>query len=235
MMFLGIVGCYQALFFPILALLWPFGESFIVHRPVGRHISYNERGSNVLSSSTNNPIASSIMQNAGRPIQAHPDLVSPSTLLSADLSETMTNVLIGIGGVVVVFGLVVAVFTFFIVPTAVRQVEELAKELDPALWQEYEQKLRPGETLAKRPELLDELGTKVLALQRKANEDELNQLKQPTRTLDEADVVSTPELASELRRTPESTNNTEREGLSSPTAEGLSTGIEVISKNKWDD
>jgi hypothetical protein len=220
-MILGLTACYHALIFTILALLWPAGEAFIVNKRLGR-ATCHQHSSNIFPSSTNNPIFSSIIHNDVRTTQLHLNLASPSSsLLTADLSETMTNVLIGIGGVVVVFGLVVAVFTLFVVPTAVKQVEELAKQYDPALWEEYEQKLRPGETLAQRPELLEELGVKVLELQRKAN-DESNPWEASRRAVSEAEVVS------EIRNTPTTTSTDTGTGNSS-------IDVEVISKNKWDD
>jgi hypothetical protein len=218
-MIVNLIVCYHALIFTILAFLCPAGEAFIVHKPIGQ-TTCHQHSSNTFPSSTNHPIFSSIIHNGVRPTQSHLDLASPSSsLLTADLSETMTNVLIGIGGVVVVFGLIVAVFTLFVVPTAVKQVEELAKQYDPALWEEYEQKLRPGETLAQRPELLEELGVKVLELQRKAN-DESIPWDDSRRKVTEAEVES------EIRNTPTTT---------STDTGSSSIDVEVISKNKWDD
>lgn len=43
------------------------------------------------------------------------------------------------------------------VPLAAEKLQEQAKEKDPSLWQEYEAKLGPGETLARRPDLFLEL------------------------------------------------------------------------------
>ena len=226
-MICGIVRSYHAMLFLMLALLWPLCVAFVVQRPVGQYVTYKERTNTFLSSSTNNPILSSPRHNNVKPILAHPDLVSASSLLTADLTETVTNVLIGIGGVVVVFGLIVFVLAAYVIPTAVSQVEEMAKELDPELWREYEQKLNPGETLAARPELLQELGNKVLELQRKAQDDD-SQWEASQRR---AEVVITPEIVSEVRNTSTLTS----EGLSSPSTEGSSNDIEVISKNKWDD
>ena len=226
-MLIGFIGRYHSFIYPILALLLPLGEAFVVHKQVGRHSSYKEHVSNVLSSK-NIPIVSSNINNAVRPMQAHPVLVSPLSFLTADSAEMMTNVLIGIGGVVVVFWLVVLVFTLFIVPAVVKEVEKLAREFDPALWQEYEQKLKPGETLAQRPELLEEIGAKVLELQRKANRDEDDQWELSRRIAAEAEVVP------EVRNTPTTTGTSESLNSLS-TDDGSSIDIEVISKNKWDD
>jgi hypothetical protein len=48
-----------------------------------------------------------------------------------------------------------------IVPKAAQQLEKDTKRLQPGLWEEFEEKakLEEGETLAARPELLQELGT----------------------------------------------------------------------------
>ena len=51
-----------------------------------------------------------------------------------------------------------------IIPKAAEQLEREAQELAPELWQEYQAKLGPGETMATRPDLLQELGNKVQPL-----------------------------------------------------------------------
>jgi hypothetical protein len=88
-----------------------------------------------------------------------------SSFLVSDAMAIVTNVFIGIGGIATVLVLLGFLTTSYIVPTAVKQVETLANELDPDLWNEYQRKLGPEETLAMRPDLLQELGNKVLQLQ----------------------------------------------------------------------
>lgn len=46
----------------------------------------------------------------------------------------------------------------FIVPKAAEQLEADTKRLRPGLWEEYEAKLEPGQTMATRPDILQELG-----------------------------------------------------------------------------
>ena len=61
------------------------------------------------------------------------------------------------------------------------------------MWQEYEKKLEAGETLAMRPDLMQELGNKVQAkaLAKFENTDtQLNELKSsPTTNIIDAEVV----------------------------------------------
>ena len=77
--------------------------------------------------------------------------------------DTVKNISIAVGGIIAVLAAFAILFSTFIIPAAADQIEKQAKELDPAMWQEYEQKLDPGETLAMRPDLMQELGNKVQA------------------------------------------------------------------------
>jgi hypothetical protein len=80
------------------------------------------------------------------------------------LGEGLRTVAIGI--TVIVFFL--AGFAYFtaaiLIPKAAEQLELECKELAPELWEEYASKLGPGETLATRPDLLQELGNKITPL-----------------------------------------------------------------------
>jgi hypothetical protein len=89
--------------------------------------------------------------------------VSSSSMAVADGIDIVKNILIGVGGIVAVILLITVVFSTYLIPEAAKQLERQAKEVDPALWNEYESKLEPGETIAMRPELMQELGNKVLA------------------------------------------------------------------------
>lgn len=66
-------------------------------------------------------------------------------------------------GAFLLFGLSY-VIAAFLIPKAAEQVEREAKELAPELWDEYQAKLGPGETMATRPDLLQELGNKIQPL-----------------------------------------------------------------------
>eukprot|EP00563_Minutocellus_polymorphus_P018163 CAMPEP_0197726506 /NCGR_PEP_ID=MMETSP1434-20131217/16128_1 /TAXON_ID=265543 /ORGANISM="Minutocellus polymorphus, Strain CCMP3303" /LENGTH=215 /DNA_ID=CAMNT_0043312467 /DNA_START=69 /DNA_END=716 /DNA_ORIENTATION=+ len=59
-----------------------------------------------------------------------------------------------------VFGLfgITYIVAAFIVPKAAEQLEADTKRLRPGLWEEYEAKLEPGQTMATRPDILQELG-----------------------------------------------------------------------------
>jgi hypothetical protein len=75
-----------------------------------------------------------------------------------------------------VFGF--AGFTFlvasFIVPQAANRLEIDTKRLRPGLWEEYQGKLLEGETMATRPDLLQELGNIMQPLIIKDFEDSAN-------------------------------------------------------------
>jgi hypothetical protein len=63
-----------------------------------------------------------------------------------------------IAGLALAFvGLTYATVTF-IIPKASEQLERDTKRLRPGLWEEYEARLGEGETMATRPDLLQELG-----------------------------------------------------------------------------
>ncbi len=46
----------------------------------------------------------------------------------------------------------------FIVPKAAEQLEQDTRRIRPGLWEEFEARLEPGQTMATRPDLLQELG-----------------------------------------------------------------------------
>jgi hypothetical protein len=90
--------------------------------------------------------------------------VDNTASMLGSLGEGLRTVAIGI--TVVIFFL--AGFAYFtaaiLIPKAAEQLELEAKELAPQLWEEYSAKLAPGETLASRPDLLQELGNKITPL-----------------------------------------------------------------------
>ena len=62
----------------------------------------------------------------------------------------------------------------FIVPQAAKQLEQDTKRLRPGLWEEFEEKLQEGETMATRPDLLQELGNIMQPIIIKDFEDSAN-------------------------------------------------------------
>lgn len=227
----NLVRLYPILLFPVLAYLWQRRvEAFVANRPVGQVVTLGGHQTNFLSSSIKYPTVSSIYSYEIRPLYSHPHLLPQSSILTADLVETATNVLVGIGGVVVVLAVLTFTIATYIVPTAARQIEDLAKELDPELWREYEQKLEPGETLVMRPELMQELGTKVIELQSKLLNDDVDEWETSNRKVAEVETIIAPEVVTEVPNT----TTTSETRKNPPDTEG-SINVEVISKNKWED
>ena len=88
------------------------------------------------------------------------------------IGEKVINALsnIAIGTVILIVALV-GIATFFsavIIPQAAEELEKQVKETYPELWEEYKDKLEPGETLSMRPDIMQELGNQ---LQRKSLDD----------------------------------------------------------------
>jgi hypothetical protein len=144
--------------------------------------------------------------------------LTQSSLLVADAMEIVQNVLIGVGGIVVVLYGVTILLSSWIIPKAAEQIELQAKELDPALWQEYASKLEPGEVLAMRPDLMQELGEKVQALTIEKFEQIQEEARNPT--------VIRAETTSSMSDDPNNASN--RPKLTNV------VDVEVTSK-KWDD
>lgn len=95
-------------------------------------------------------------------------LSASSSIILSDDAEAVASAEAALQGVRTFFTVILAiVFGFagltyvtaaFIVPQAAAQLETDTKRLRPGLWEEYEAKLEEGETLATRPDLLQELG-----------------------------------------------------------------------------
>jgi hypothetical protein len=97
--------------------------------------------------------------------QAVSDAMSYSDVLGSDvmqqgggIMETVTSVLRAITGVVFLLAGLTYVTAAVLIPQAAKQLENQTKELDPDLWDEYQAKLEPGQTLDQRPDLMQELG-----------------------------------------------------------------------------
>ena len=114
--------------------------------------------------------------NTGIPVESRleslkmlPDELSTATsiILSAEVDD-IAGANAALGGLRTFFAVITAVvFGFagltyvtaaFIVPKAAEQLENDTKRLRPGLWEEFEAKLGEGETMASRPDLLQELG-----------------------------------------------------------------------------
>lgn len=88
-----------------------------------------------------------------------------SSILLSDDGQAISGALEGlrtffIAITAIVFGF--AGLTYFtaavVVPKAAEQLEKDTRRLRPGLWEEFEAKLEPGETMAMRPDVLQELG-----------------------------------------------------------------------------
>ena len=124
---------------------------------------------------------------------------SSSTFLVSDAWEIVKSGLIGVGGLVAVLLLIAVVFANVIIPQAAEQLEQITREADPELWQEYQDKLEPGETLAMRPDLIQELGRKVqtsmneaIAKAREQQEDEASPSEQKSSASNVVDAEIVP-------------------------------------------
>jgi hypothetical protein len=105
----------------------------------------------------------------------HTDILSSSfitptsftTFLTADIDYVELSKTVGLWmlGVFGFFAALTYLTVNVLMPQAAQQVQEQILELDPSLWDAYQQKLRPGESMAQRPDLIQELGQKVLELQ----------------------------------------------------------------------
>lgn len=115
-------------------------------------------------------------------------------LLSANEAADIAGANAALEGVRTFFTVIAAlVFGFFgltfitaafIVPKAAQQLETDTKRLRPGLWEEYEAKLNKeaGETMATRPDLLQELGNIMQPIIIKDFEDSANAKQQGTTT-----------------------------------------------------
>ncbi len=134
-------------------------------------------------------------QTSSKPLQMLPnDLSAVSSLLLSDDAAAIEGANSALAGLRTFFVVITAlVFGFagltfvtaaFIVPKAAEQLENDTKRLRPGLWEEFEEKLGEGETMATRPDLLQELGNIMQPIIIKDFEDSAN-----AKDVAKADVV----------------------------------------------
>lgn len=80
----------------------------------------------------------------------------PSIL--SQIGGTLRTVAVAATALIFLVAGVALVTANVLVPKAAEQLEEETRALRPDLWEEYQRKLGPGETLVSRPDLLQELG-----------------------------------------------------------------------------
>ena len=98
----------------------------------------------------------------------HNDLSAATSIIISDDAAAIASANSALEGVRTFFVVIAAIvfgfagLTFvtaaFIVPQAAQQLETDTKRLRPGLWEEFEAKLEEGETMAIRPDLLQDLG-----------------------------------------------------------------------------
>eukprot|EP00543_Licmophora_paradoxa_P006011 CAMPEP_0202458616 /NCGR_PEP_ID=MMETSP1360-20130828/26494_1 /ASSEMBLY_ACC=CAM_ASM_000848 /TAXON_ID=515479 /ORGANISM="Licmophora paradoxa, Strain CCMP2313" /LENGTH=185 /DNA_ID=CAMNT_0049079239 /DNA_START=16 /DNA_END=573 /DNA_ORIENTATION=- len=117
---------------------------------------------------------------------------APSLLIADGIMDSIGGPLITVLEVILIIGSLLFGLTYlsasFLIPKAAEQLEEQCKQLDPALWAEYEAKLQPGEVMAMRPDLLQELGNKVTDLMGKQMDEDFIKAQQAT-TSPGSDIV----------------------------------------------
>ena len=80
------------------------------------------------------------------------------------LVSGLSSVATFVGGVVIFFAVLTVIVSTFIIPAAAKELEKEARGTYPELWREYSAKLEPGEDFSMRPDLIQEMGTKLQQL-----------------------------------------------------------------------
>ena len=78
--------------------------------------------------------------------------------------DILRNVAIGITAIVFLLAGLTYMTASVIIPAAAKELETECKELAPELWEQYQAKLEPGQTMGQRPDLMQELGAKLQPL-----------------------------------------------------------------------
>ena len=96
-----------------------------------------------------------------------PMLGSTSSLLVSDeggVMDIVRSIAVGITAILFLLAGLTYLTASVIVPAAAKELEKECKELAPELWDEYQTKLEPGQTMGQRPDLMQELGKKIQPL-----------------------------------------------------------------------
>ena len=155
-------------------------------------------------------------------------------LQSADhggIGGMLQSVLIGFGVIAaILIGLSILSATV-IIPAAARELEQECKELAPDLWDEYLRKLEPGQTMAQRPDLIQELGIKLQPLLDAKIQKQFDSAKEKG-----IDVSKDEEAWNAIDKLNEKVPTVPSMGSSSPKASNEGTTIDVSTMtNQWDD
>lgn len=137
------------------------------------------------------------------------EAVDPS--LASQVTSGLQNIAVGVVAVLfLIAGLTVLTATV-LVPKAAEQLEEETRALRPELWEEFQRRLAPGETLVQRPDLLQELGNIMQPIiianaERRADEEARAQMGSPN-------PQSTPQSAPRYDSPSRSYDNPEMDSL----------------------
>jgi len=138
--------------------------------------------------------------------------------------ETLSSIASAVGGLLLLFTVITFITVTYVVPQAAKQLEENTKRLRPGLWEEYEAKLKPGETMDQRPDLLQQLGNimqPIIMAQIPTQVNQELQQQQKNDTPNSSDVVDVD--VSSVQQQDDNDDN-------KPNTPNIS-----ISQNKWDD
>jgi len=95
-------------------------------------------------------------------------LLRPSTSLflseGSAIVDTIQSIAVVVTAVLFALAGLTLLMANIIIPAAANELEKECRELAPDLWNEYQAKLEPGQTMATRPDLMQELGAKLQPL-----------------------------------------------------------------------
>ena len=171
-------------------------------------------------------VPSSVLQNENFESSVIPHSAFESSfavLAEGGAMDILRNVAVAITAVVFLLAGITLVTASIIIPAAAKELEKECKELAPELWDEYQGLLEPGQTIAQRPELMQELGAKLQPLLDAKMEREFAAAKE--KGID----VSEDERA---WKAIDSLNDKIPQVKSTPTAQELDLSA---MKNQWDD
>lgn len=109
---------------------------------------------NDLMSASNDAVAS-----ANQVIQTVSETAEPGLLESA--GGIVRNIAIAITAIIFLLAGAAQLLGAVIIPAAAKELEKECLELAPELWDEYQAKLDEGQTMAQRPDLMQELGQRL--------------------------------------------------------------------------
>ena len=93
------------------------------------------------------------------------DVFAAGTAATASgIFGTLQSIAVGITAILFFLAGLTLLMANIIIPAAAKELAKECLELAPDLWQEYQRKLEPGQSMAQRPELMQELGEKLQPL-----------------------------------------------------------------------